>query len=140
MDNNRFKTQEIQKIQIARRQLGLADDIYRDIIREASGGKTESSTKLNWQGRRAVLDRMKELGFVAKPTKAPTRRLADDPQSKMLRGRWIELHKAGIVRNPSETALCAMVKRITGKDALQWLNDKDVTAVNEALKKMAERA
>lgn len=143
MDKNRFKHAEIAKIHIAKNDLGLSDDIYRDIIREASGGKTESSVKLTWQGRRAVLERMKELGFVPKLAKAAgtfTRRQADDPQSKMLRGCWIELHKAGIVRNPAEVALVAFGKRLTGKDALQWYTDRDVTIVKKALDEMKEKA
>jgi len=144
---DKFKAAEIKKIQIAKRQLALDDDIYRDIIREASGGKTESSTGLDWRGRRAVLERMTELGFVAKPAKkagpvgerSRTRRLADDPQSKMLRAMWIELHQAGIVRDPSETALANFGKRLTRKDVLQWYSDRDVTVVKQALKQMLER-
>ncbi|NVO00923.1 MAG: regulatory protein GemA [Geobacteraceae bacterium] len=153
MDKNRFKTAEIQKIQIARRQLGLSEEIYRDIIREASGGKTESSTKLTWQGRRDVLERMKELGFIAKPAKKASspakvrsgkvevnsRRQADDPQSKMLRALWIQLHQEGKVKDSSEAALCSFVKRMTGVDALDWLSDRQVTVCKKALKDWLER-
>lgn len=142
---DQFKTAEIAKIHIAKKDLGLTDEIYRDIIREASGGKTESSGKLDWQGRHNALERFKELGWKAKistkavPRSEPSRRLADDPQSRMLRGMWIELHQAGIVRNPAESALCAFGKRLTRKDALQWYFDRDVTVVKEALKQMGER-
>ncbi|NVN93242.1 MAG: DUF1018 domain-containing protein [Desulfuromonadales bacterium] len=51
----------------------------------------------------------------------------------MLRGLWIELHNLGAVKDPSEKALCSFVKRMTRKDALQWLTDRDVTVVKKAL-------
>lgn len=138
---DKYRGAELAKIHIARKDLGLDEDIYRDIIRVASGGKTESAGGLDWSGRRAVLDRFRELGWKDKPsTKAKSgRRLADDPQSRMLRGLWIELHKAGKVSDPSEAALCKFVKRVTGKDALQWLNNQDVTKVKTALTSWLER-
>jgi hypothetical protein len=44
-----------------------------------------------------------------KPGTAPRQRgsrtLADDDQSKMMRGIWLELHAMSIVRDPSEAAL-----------------------------------
>lgn len=140
--HDKFKGAELAKLHIAKKDLGLSEDIYRDIIHAASGGKTDSSKGLDWHGRRAALERMKELGWVAKPAKAagPTpRRLADDPQSKMLRAMWIELHEAGIVRDPSETALAHFGKRLTRKDALQWYSARDVTVVKQALKQILER-
>lgn len=140
---DRYRSQELAKIHIGKKDLNLSEDIYRDIIREASGGKTESSGELNWQGRRAVLERLAELGWKAKAKSGkpgkPSRALADDPQSRMLRGMWIELHKAGQIDNPAEAALCAFVKRMTGKDALQWLNNRDVTKLKKAMSAMKER-
>jgi phage gp16-like protein len=138
---DKYRGAELAKIHIARKDLGLDEDIYRDIIREASQGKTESAGDLDWTGRRAVLNRFRELGWKDKPSvKAKSgRRLANDPQSRMLRGLWIELHKAGKVSDPSEAALCKFIKRMTGKDALQWLSDRDVTVVKKALTDWLER-
>lgn len=140
---DRYRREELAKIHIGKKELNLPDDIYRDIIREAGQGKTESSGDLDWRGRRAVLERFAELGWKVKPGKKaaarPSRRLADDPQSKMLRGMWIELHKAGKVTDPSEAALCKFAKRMTGKDALEWLSNRDVTVVKKALEEWGER-
>jgi phage gp16-like protein len=139
---DRYRREELAKIHIGKKELGLSDDIYRDIVREASGGTTESSGDLNWQGRQKVLERFTELGWKCKPAKKAgvrPRCLADDPQSVMLRALWIQLHQAGKVKDPAESALCSFVKRMTRKDALQWLSDRDVTVVKKALVDWLER-
>ena len=139
---DKFRREELAKIHIAKKDLDLSDDIYRDILWHA--GKVESAADLDWQGRRAVLERFKELGWkpAAKksaPVGAKTRRPADDPQSRMLRGLWIELHKAGKVKNPAESALNKFVKRMTKVDDLGWLNDRQVTVMKKALTDWLER-
>ncbi|MBW4056961.1 MAG: regulatory protein GemA [Proteobacteria bacterium] len=67
------------------------------------------------------------------------RKLADDDQSRMIRGIWIELHEIGAVRDPSEKALASYVKRMTTVAALQWLDVKQAQLVIEALKKWRKR-
>jgi phage gp16-like protein len=144
---DKFRREELAKIHIGKKDLALTDDIYRDILREAGG--VESSKDLDWRGRQAVLERYKELGWKPQPAKkaAPStsgrgrgvRELADDPQSKKIRALWIELHQAGKVRDPSETALISYVKRMTKVAALQWLNTAQASTVIEALKKWLTR-
>lgn len=150
--SDRFRGDELAKIHIAKADLNLSEEIYRDIIREASGGKTESSAKLNWRGRRDVLERFRELGW--KPRHAgkktgqrPSRPLADYPEARMIRGLWIELHQlynagaAKAVRDPSEKALNSFVKRQTGVDDLHWLQRRGrVDHIIEALKAWVDRS
>ena len=141
---DKYQAAEITKIQVAKRW-GLAnlpgfdDDSYRDILWEC--GKVKSCTDLDWRGRMAVLKRFEELGWVAKPAKAarpapdrPSRRLADDDQSKMARGLWIDLHTLGTVRDSSEKALNAYVLRMARVSDLSWCNDKQMFTIIEALK------
>lgn len=141
---DKFRDAEIAKIHIAKSQLGLSEEIYRDIIREASQGKTESAANLDWRGRRAVLERFKELGWQprhrGKAPGKPSRPLAEDPQSKKIRALWLELHAVGKVRDSSEGALASYVKRMSGRDALQWLTTAEASRVIEALKQWLERA
>ncbi|MBE2888972.1 gp16 family protein [Geobacter anodireducens] len=149
--HDRFRAAEIAKIHIAKSQLNLSEDIYRDIIREASRGKTESAADLDWRGRAAVLERFKELGWksrhAGKAPGRPSRPLADYPEARMIRGLWIELHqlcRAGAakgVRNPSEKALSGFVKRQTGVEDLEWLRRRGrVDHVIEALKAWLDRS
>lgn len=126
---------EIQIIHIAKQQLAMDEDTYRAML--WSVARVKSSTELDFAGRKKVLDHMEACGF--KRTKPQPRKLADDPQSKKIRALWLELHVAGKVRNPSESALAAFVKRQTGRDALQWLNAREASALIEELKKWLER-
>ena len=126
---------EIQLIKIAQKQLGMDDDAYRDILFTLT--RKRSSTELDFAERKKVLDHMESCGF--KRTKPQPRKLADDPQSKMIRALWLNLHEAGKVRNPSESALAAFVKRQSGRDALQWLTSKEASSVIEDLKKWLAR-
>lgn len=126
---------EIALIKIAQKQLGMADDTYRSVL--WSVARVKSSTELDFAGRKKVLDHMEACGF--KRTKPQPRKLADDPQSKMIRALWLQLHEAGKVRNPSESALAAFAKRQTGRDALQWLNAREASALIEELKKWLAR-
>lgn len=126
---------EIQLIKIAQKQLGMDDATYRAML--WSVARVKSSTELDFAGRKKVLDHLQACGF--KRTRPLQRKLADDPQSKKMRALWLELHAAGKVRNPSETALAAFVKRQTGRDALQWLNGAEASRVIEELKKWLAR-
>lgn len=129
------KKRDIQIIHIAKQQLNMDDAAYRDILFTLT--RKRSSTELDFAERKKVLDHLEACGF--KRTKPQPRKLADDPQSKKIRALWLELHTAGKVRNPSESALAAFVKRQTGRDALQWLNSKEASAVIEELKKWLAR-
>lgn len=146
---NKYRDSEIKKIQIAKRWAcanlpGFDDDRYRDLLQEAGGKR--SCTELDWRGRLAVLKRFEELGWVPLPAKGarpapdrPSRRQADDDQSKMVRGLWIDLHTLGEVRDPSEKALNNFVKRMTRIADLHWCNDNHKHTVIEALKDMRAR-
>jgi len=129
------KKRDIQIIHIAKQQLAMDDETYRAMLWTVA--RVNSSTELDFAGRKKVLDHLESRGF--KRTKPQPRALADDPQSKMLRALWLQLHSVGKVRNPSESALAAFVKRQTGRDALQWLNKQEASAVIEELKKWLQR-
>lgn len=118
--------------------LGMDDDTYRAMLRSVAG--VDSSTALDWRGRKLVIDHLKSKGAKFAPArKSGAKRLASEPQSKMARGLWIELHQLGAVRDPSEAALASYVKRQTRVDRLEWLNGKQAELVIEALKKWLER-
>ena len=136
---------DIQLIHIAKQQLGLDDETYRAMLWAVA--RVKSSTELDFAGRKKVLDHLKGCGFEVKTRKPvpslsrrpATRKMADDPQSKMMRALWLQLHEAGKVRNPDESALAAFVKRQTKVEALQWLTTKQACAVIEELKKWLAR-
>lgn len=135
---------QIIKIHALKGSLKLDDDTYRDIL---SGYGVKTSTKLTIVKADQLIDDLVTKATAAgvwekrKPAaKAKaTRKLADDDQSRMIRGLWIELHKMGAVRDSSEAALASYVKRMTKVAALQWLDVKQAQLVIEALKKWHKR-
>ncbi|WP_426122076.1 regulatory protein GemA [Methylococcus capsulatus] len=71
---------------------------------------------------------------------ATSRTVDQEAQSRKIRALWLGLHQAGIVRDPNESALAAYVKRMTGVEALQWLDEHQASRVIEQLKKWGFRA
>lgn len=137
----------IRLIHVAKRDLSLDDDTYRSILQRF--GRKESSSDLTVPELEQVLEHLKRSGFKvrskgkqAKPkaVKAkPSRPLAQDAESKKIRALWLFLHELGAVKNPSEEALAAYVKRIAGVDALQWISGEQAERLIETMKKWAMR-
>ena len=132
------KAKLIQLIHIGKSQLGLDDELYREIL-ESCTGKT-SSKQLSIPQLEAVLDRMKQLGFVvdSKP-KSEVKNLASDPQSKLIRHLWLRLYETGQVRNSSEKALAKFVENKVGVSALQFLSSKHADMIITHLRQWCKR-
>jgi phage gp16-like protein len=135
------RTQLIRLIHVARRELGMDEDSYRQflanipVLEEATSCSKLSVPKLD-----VVLEQLKSKGFKVVPkNKKPQGKLANDPQSRLIRHLWLSLHTAGKVRDSSETALAKYVARLTKVDQLQWLNNRQATVVIESLKNWLER-
>ncbi|EGL9147947.1 regulatory protein GemA [Salmonella enterica] len=137
MKINRVKS--IQLIHIAKSQMGMDTDTYRQMLLSITG-KT-STSEMNPGQLNKVLAAMKAKGFVVKPSRKvrTTRQLADSPQVKKLRALWLEMHQQGKVRDSSEVALQAWVKRETGVNSLQWLEPGMASLCIEKLKKWQKR-
>lgn len=132
------KTKLIQLIHVAKTQLGLDDELYREVI-ESCTGKT-SSKLLSIPQLESVLTRMKQLGFqVESKDKTGVKNLADDAQSRLIRHLWLQLHNAGQVRNSSETALAKFVENKVGVSALQFLSTKNADMIINHLRQWCKR-
>jgi phage gp16-like protein len=135
------RKQLIKLIHVGRRELGMQDDDYRAMLANIPQleGAT-SSAKLPIPKLKLVLETLKAKGFKVVPKgRTPQRKLADDPQSKLIRHLWLSLHSAGKVRDSSEKALNSYVARLTKVDQLQWLDRKQAATVIESLKSWLER-
>lgn len=137
----------LAKVHIARKELGLDEDTYRDVLEAATGKR--SAAALDDRDLVKVIEHFKARGW--KPTvvaggkqgaaasgRSPRR--ADHPVARKARALWISLHQLGAVENPSEQALEAFAKRQLGVDRLQWADQSQGFKLIEALKRMAERA
>ncbi|MBU0946938.1 MAG: regulatory protein GemA [Proteobacteria bacterium] len=129
---------ELAKIHIAKKQLGLSDDAYRDVLQMRY--KKDSAAKLSSAQARNLVDHFKALGFRVKRKKSSkTSPQYDDGQMRRVVALWITLGNEGVVKNKSDQALQKYVKRMTGKDNLRWCDGGDLDRIIESLKKWAKR-
>jgi phage gp16-like protein len=135
-----FKKQRIRLIQACRSQVPTLkdDDAWRDYLTRETGKNSLRAMSLRDLNR--IVEALRRDG-VKKTSgrKAGARYRRGTPQQAMIRGIWIDLAKAGAVRDPSEAALAAFVKRTTGVEALNWLDAAQANKVIEALKSWAGR-
>lgn len=145
------KPKLIQLIHIAKHKLGIDEDTYRCILRNETG--KNSCKEMTIAELMKVFDHFEKSGF--KPT-SKRRHLPISARAKVkhnialkIRAVWIEMHKAGIIRDGSEDALNSFVRNIInpilqqqGKPILlnvQSLDYKLGTIVLERLKKWQQR-
>lgn len=115
----------VAKLHILQKQHGLADEDYRDLLERETGRR--SSKELDERELHAVIARL-----TGDPTPSST---LSGPYAAKLRALWLSGVHLGIVRNSSDAALTAFVKRQTGLDAVRWLRSAHGAArAIEALK------
>lgn len=127
----------IKAIQTCRRKVaGLDDDgAWRDFLEAATNARSLKEMSGPQLGR--ALDALHKVGAPRKAA-APVSHYRDSDQVRMMRGLWLELADSGVVRDPSEMALNAFVKRQTRQD-IGRLSPSAAAKVIEALKAMRDR-
>ena len=128
----------LAKIHIAKKQLGLDDDTYRDMLERVTSKR--SSKGMNNKQHTAVLDEFKRLGWKSDFKRKRGGGSLTGPYAKKLQALWIAGWNLGLVDNRKDAALIAFVKRQTGIQSMAWLRDpEDADKAVEALKKWLER-
>lgn len=142
--NNRKSA--IAQIHIARNDLAMDEDTYRQMIATVTRGKARSCRDCSLGDLYSILARMQQLGW-----KNNRRKYSPKAQGKIvdvIRAVWINMHQDGIVGDGSEAALSAWVERQTsrmnggqGVVAVEWLerDPKMAAQVLESLKKWYKR-
>jgi phage gp16-like protein len=128
---NSLRAQQIKLIQIAKRDLAMADDTYRDLLREIGG--VESSTTLDARGRARLLDHFAKLGFVSTKRKQLGNKTKATPATDRegLLGKIDALLLAlGLDRHYVEAG---MVKRICKVDSLAFCTPEHLLKLIAAL-------
>lgn len=129
-----------QLLHIGAAHLGWDDDCYRDVLVSVTKDpKRNSSTQLTLQELDLVLDRMKRAGFKPVAKKAGSRKRATYPQARKIRSLWLTLRDKGALRDSSEEALTAWVKREFKVDRIDWLSPAQADQAIERLKKWIHR-
>lgn len=138
----------LAKIHIAKKQLGLDDDFYKEILTQITG--KDSCKDMDGAELNRVLNYFRSKGFKERGSESlsPSSR---NKSAKTLKDKavalWIDLYKSGVVENRSHEALGNFVKRFLGDkltvfpgvDPLDAATDAQLSDAVEALKKMQER-
>ncbi|WP_417423568.1 gp16 family protein [Hoeflea sp.] len=126
----------LAKLHIAKKQLGLDDDTWRDLLVRVAGKPSSRDMSDGERGR--VLDELKRQGF--KPASNGSRKRLEGKYAPKLQALWIAGYNLGLIRNKDDAALLAFVKRQTRIDHTRFLRyHDDATKAIEALKDWLER-
>lgn len=134
----------LAKIHIARKETGMDEQTYRDIL--WSRFKRRSAAELSDRQAFVLLNDefirlrgwrpsapLRGRPGVAKKA-ASGKALPGRPWQKKIRALWLTLRDLGVLRDPSEQALNAYIKRTTKIERLEWLRSEDAPTVIEPLK------
>jgi phage gp16-like protein len=138
--NTPRRKQLLGKVHIARKQLALTDDSYRDVIERVTDRR--SAAECDDRQLVAVIEEFKRLGW-RDARKTPVkggRPLATGPQAGKARALWLSLWNLGEISDPAESVLAAFVRRQTGKEDLRFCHSGDFNKIVEGLKAMLSRA
>ena len=132
-------------IHVLKSKLQLTDDDYRALLRSLT---QKTSTKdMSDRERQQVRDHMQALAErmgVAKPmqrraTTFAQRKAAASPRERKVWALWNQLHRDGVVHNPSRAALNAWVQRTVQVSALGFATGAQLDTLIEALKEWQKR-
>ncbi|SSZ39306.1 regulatory protein GemA [Bartonella grahamii] len=119
-------------LHMGKRALGLDDETYRALLYRLTG--KQSAKDLDFLEKRLVVAEMKACGF------EPNVKRLEGKYAKKLQALWIAGWNLGIIRDRSDKALLAFVKRQTGIDHIRFLRDSDdACRAIEALKGWLQR-
>lgn len=125
----------IAKIHVAKNQLNLDDEQYRDIVRRVTG--KDSAGKCRYSQLVDLINEFKSLGWKT-PKKKAFRRAPSDGIKKIY-ALWGELQALGAVQSTDKNALDVFCKKYTGIDSVQWLLPTQQQKIIEILKQWIKR-
>lgn len=151
MAQNDNRKKALAQIHIAKKQLGLDEGVYREMLVNLTGKPSCSMMALTELYQ--VIKHLESVGFQRRSGRLPGS-MRYSPKSKgqiidVMRAIWIEMYKAGIVRDGSEVALTHWAKRASsqrnggiGVESLDWLerDQRLASQVLEDLKQWQKRA
>ncbi|MDO5631114.1 MAG: regulatory protein GemA [Paracoccus sp. (in: a-proteobacteria)] len=125
-------------VQIKRRQLGLEDEDWRDVVERVTGQR--STRTLRPVQLHNLLDECDRLLGGRGPVSKPRRKPLGGRYAAKLQALWIAAWNLGLVATRDDKALIAFVRRQTGIDNPAWvLEPEDALKIIEALKAMTAR-
>lgn len=136
-------TNHVAAIHVLKSKLQLTDDDYRALIKALT--LKSSSKDMSEAERRQVREHMQGLaermGVVQPSRRRPMSheqfakaKAAASPRERKVWALWHQLHRDGLVANPSRAALDAWVERTVHVSALRFATSVQLDTLIEALK------
>lgn len=116
----------IAKLHMARKDLALTEDSYRDVLERVAGKR--SAAELRDAQLHAVLAEFKRLGWDAKPAA----RRAGQPHQRMIYAIWQDI--APLIEDGSREALRKFCRHQVGVEVPDFMDSAKANRVIEALK------
>lgn len=135
-DNHRqeIRKRELAKIHVAKKQLGINEEVYRQMLQEIAG--VVSARDLDDEGRRAVIEHLVSRGFKLKRGKKP---YPGTPNNLFATDRGLQLRKVEAIlseNRKSWTYADAIAKRMFGVERVGWCHSEQLQGIITALEKM----
>lgn len=126
-----IRKRELAMIHMAKAQLGLDDDTYRDMLWMMA--RVRSAADLDWTGRKRVLDHLTAKGWKAKPSSRPAP--AKSKAALIAKIRALLIENGG----KPDTYADGMAKRMFKVERFEWCDTeqlrKIVAALNYSIKR-----
>lgn len=122
-------------IHIAKAQLGIEDDDYRELLLNTVG--KDRLRAMTAGERDKVIEALKARGF--KSGRGNRTRASSKPYVRLIWALWRSCSDKGVVEDGSKSALRSFVSNRTGKTDPEFLTYGEATPVIEALKAMEAR-
>lgn len=121
----------LARLHMAKAERGLDDDAYRDLLERETGRRSAKDVTEAQIAR--VLDLLTGTGVAAAGRGFGV--VAAGPYAPKIKALWLSGWHLGVVRNRTDAALLAFVKRQTGLDHTRFLREgRDAARAIEALK------
>lgn len=118
----------LARIHILRKERGLDEDTYRDLIERITGQRSLKTVDTN--GRKKVM--------LALQGNSP-RKKSGKPIVRKVFALWADMCRRGSWKNSDRASLRAFVQRMTGVEDPEWMSVAQANVVIEALKNIDER-
>lgn len=131
------RRRDLAKIHIAKKQLGLNDETYREMLRNIDG--VSSAADLDQRGRSKVLGHLRKLGFKSAHRSAK----ASGMHRPAATDRAPMIAKIGAILSELKLPWCyadGIAKRMFRIDKVRWLEPKQLHKLVAALVYMQKRA
>jgi hypothetical protein len=133
------KKAKLSIIHIAKKELGLTDELYRVLLYGAASINSAKELQFEYQFE-SVMKAFENLGFKSARRKKNRPARSDKWRCTEAQRAKIEIMWKRCARNPTEMALRVFVHRITHVDNPAWMDVKSAQKVIFALEAMAKNA